>query len=144
MNAWATITAVRHTSASLQKRADLLLHGRGLTLTQVEILMAVNDRRRTYAGRLARDVRITRQGARRHLLTLERRGAATLLAPGDFTRDVELTPAGAELLSAAFSDLGPLFAGLAQIVRGDLPTIPPLLAGVENAARRPLTSAWGR
>jgi hypothetical protein len=103
MDAWSVIASVRHTAASLQQRADQLLRGRGLTLTQVEILTTVDDRRRTYAGQIARDVRVTRQSVHRSL-----------------------------------------FAALAGVVGTNLATVPPLLAGVENAARRPTTSAWGR
>jgi DNA-binding MarR family transcriptional regulator len=139
MNPWPILTSAKRASVALERRADALLRARGLDLTQLRLLVDIDDRRTAYSAQLAGDLLMSRQAVHHQLLALRARGALDVGPAGAHVRRLILTPEGRDLASRGLDDLAPLLDRLAT--RTDADTIISVLSGLE-AATRPATPRW--
>ena len=132
---WAVLIATKRTAVALERRADALLRARALTLTQLRLLLDVDERHTTYPNQLAGDLLISRQATHHHLATLAARGAVSLGSEGRPVRTVSLTPEGRHLTSRGIADLALL---LDRVAHPNLHTILPMITRLAAAASDPL------
>ena len=139
MNPWTILTSAKRTSVALERRGDHLLGARGLDLTQLRLLVDIDDRRTAYSAQLARDLLMSRQAVHPQLAALRARGVLGIAPSGAHVRRLILTPEGRELASRGLDDLAPLLDRLAR--SADAGTVVSILADLE-AATRPPTPRW--
>lgn len=119
MNPWTILTSVKRTSVALEHRADDLLRARALQLTQLRLLIDIEDRHAAYSAELAKDLLMSRQAVHHQLATLWARGALATGPAGNHVRRVALTPEGRDLAERGLGDLAPLLDRLARCPDGD-------------------------
>src|SRR6187200_2206563 len=95
MNPWTVLTSVKRTSVALERRADDLLRARALQLTQLRLLIDIEDRHAAYSGQLAKDLLMSRQAVHHQLAGLWARGALRTGPAGNHVRRVRLHLRGA-------------------------------------------------
>jgi DNA-binding MarR family transcriptional regulator len=135
MNSWSVLTSVKRTSVALERRADDLLRARALQLTQLRLLIDIDDRHAAYSAQLAKDLLMSRQAVHHQLAALDSRGALRTGSAGNHVRRVALTSEGRDLAERGLRDLAPLLDRLAQ--RTDADAIVTLLSELAATTRPP-------
>jgi DNA-binding MarR family transcriptional regulator len=135
MNSWTILTSVKRTSVALERRADDLLRARALQLTQLRLLVDIDDRHAAYSAQLAKDLLMSRQAVHHQLTGLLSRGALRDGPVGNQVRRVALTSEGRDLVERGLRDLAPLLDRLAY--RTDADAIVTMLAELAATSRPP-------
>ena len=135
LTAWPTLTATKRTAVALERRADALLRPRALHLTQLRLLVDIEERRMSYPSKLAADLLLSRQGVHHLLEALAVRGAVSVEPRRDVVRRVALTAEGRDLAIRGLEDLAPLLERLARVP--DPGRIASTLSELESASHPP-------
>jgi len=115
MNSWSILTSAKRTSVALQLRADDLLRARALQLTQLRLLVDIEDRHSAYSAQLAKDLLMSWQAVHHQLAGLWARGALHSGPTGHHVRRFALTSEGRDLAERGLRDLSPLLERLASL-----------------------------
>jgi DNA-binding MarR family transcriptional regulator len=132
---WTVLTSAKRTSVALERRADALLRARALDLTQLRLLVDIDDRHSAWAAQVSRDLSLSRQAVAHHLARLSDRGVVHAGPPGGYVRGIRLTAEGRELAARGLDDLAPLLDRLAA--GADLRATASALMALEAATRPP-------
>lgn len=139
MNSWTVLTSAKRTSTALERRAGDLLRARALQLTQLRLLVDIEDRHSAYSAQLAKDLLMSRQAVHHQLAGLWTRGALRTGPAGHHVRRVALTSEGRDLTERGLRDLAPLLDRLASLEDAD--AIVEML-GELAASTRPPPPRW--
>jgi DNA-binding MarR family transcriptional regulator len=140
--AWDVVCSTRRVARRVERKLDRLLSVLGLTFTHLEALHVVWDRHSTTPGWLARELRISRQGAQQVLEKLAQRGLVEMFVADGGRRCARLTPFVREQLMQGSRWLTEAFGAVDRIPVAHRRALLEALARLEVAITARRAAPW--